>query len=327
VRRAGTTLALAAALSLIAAASADPARAYVRYRSDSGTAYAWPNSCIGVIAYPDDLADMMPADQVLGAASAAAAAWSHAALPETALDIQVVGTTGATPIASLDRQNSLIFRRDGWCNATHEPGTCGYNPAALALTTVFARVSTGEILDADIEVNAALFDWTDVALSTADPAALAGEHDLQNALTHELGHLIGLDHPCAEPDVSPGLDNLGQPAPACAAAPAELMETTMFPSSTPGDIAKRTLAADDQLAAREIYPAAPGQAPAECAAPIPKGTDPSGCRLAGNAGARGDGSGGRGAATFAALAAAVALVAAATRRRPPRAARIPRTGG
>jgi hypothetical protein len=309
VRRGVSSAALVVGLSLPVLLAAAPARAYVRYQTETGLPFAWPATCIGLIAYPSDLADMMPPDQVLGAASAAAAAWSFPATPDTALDIQVASATGPAPTAIFDRQNSLIFRRDSWCMATDPPGTCSYNPAALALTTLFARRSTGEILDADIEINAKLFVWADVESAPAHPAD--GQQDLQNALTHELGHLIGLDHTCADPDGPRPLDNLGQPVPDCEGAPPEIVETTMFPSAAAGDTAKRTLAPDDQLAARELYPALAGQPPSVCPTPVPRGPDPApGCRLAGAEDASG-----RGAGALAALALAAVM---ARRRRSPR---------
>ena len=48
----------------------------------------------------------------------------------------------------------------------------------------------------------------------------------------------------------------------------------------PGDVSKRTLAPDDQLAAREIYPAT-GGTPGVCVPPEPKVPGSHGCALGG----------------------------------------------
>jgi hypothetical protein len=56
----------------------------------------------------------------------------------------------------------------------------------LAKTTVSYDTETGEILDADIEMNHAYNEYT-----TGDELIV---YDLQSILTHELGHLVGLDH-------------------------------------------------------------------------------------------------------------------------------------
>jgi hypothetical protein len=275
--RARIAIAAGAAAACLLAAGGQ-ARAYVRYRTETGQPFAWSSTCLGIIAYPAGLADMMPADQVIAAATAAGDAWSAGQVTGTALDIQVAATDGPPPAAAHDGQNSLLFRSDGWCGAGNTTDTCTYDPAALALTTVFARKSTGEMLDADIEVNATFFSWGDLDIGT--PAA--DVHDLQNALTHEVGHFIGLDHPCVLPGstTTRPLDNLGNPVPDCDVAPPAVMESTMFPSSMAGDLSKRTLAPDDELAAREIYPAVAG-APAVCAPPEPHLTGPSGCAVSG----------------------------------------------
>ena len=276
-------VAVVAAAHLLAT-GAGTARAYVRYRTEAGQPFAWPRTCLGIIAYPGSLADMLPAGQVVAATTAAVGAWSRGQVAGTALDIQMAAANGAAPAAAYDGQSSLMFRSDRWCKATDAPGICSYEPSALALTTMFARSSTGEILDADIEVNATLFMWSDLEVGTQ---ASAGLQDLQNALTHEVGHFIGLDHPCLLPGAAAAtgrpLDNLGNLAPDCDAAPAAIVESTMFPSAMPGDLSKRTLAADDELAAREIYPA-PAGAPAICDPPAPKPADPpDGCTVGGAA--------------------------------------------
>jgi hypothetical protein len=153
------------------------------------------------------------------------------------------------PPAGNDGANTVGFRQDGWCSRTDS--TICYDPAALALTTVSARTSTGEIIDADVEINAFNFTWADLA---AGPAG--GARDLQSAVTHEIGHLIGLDHTCYL-DASGGipLDQNGAPIPDCANAPLAVRETTMFPTLGM-DIGPRTLAPDDQQGICAIYPLA-----------------------------------------------------------------------
>jgi hypothetical protein len=165
---------------------------------------------------------------------------------------------------------------------------------------VFVGTRDGRIRDGDVEVNAKYFVWTDYDLDQT-----TGKQDLQNALTHEFGHLIGLDHTCYVPGsglVRP-FDDSGASVPDCNSAPDDVKETTMFASATPGDIAKRTLAPDDQAAVCAIYPA--GSDPGICPPPGPPETPACGCGL----GARSDRGGALG------VVAGAMLVWAARRRR------------
>jgi Matrixin len=70
--------------------------------------------------------------------------------------------------ASGPNANAIIFRDDNW---THES-------TALALTTVAFNVRTGQILNADMEIN----------------TQLTAPADLPFVVTHESGHFAGLDH-------------------------------------------------------------------------------------------------------------------------------------
>jgi tetratricopeptide (TPR) repeat protein len=56
------------------------------------------------------------------------------------------------------------------------------DPLALARTISSFDDSTGEMLDADILINAEAFDWSKI------------EVDLESVLIHELGHVLGLQH-------------------------------------------------------------------------------------------------------------------------------------
>jgi MYXO-CTERM domain-containing protein len=259
--------------TLAALLSARPADAYVRYTSNAGKTFMWPQSCVMIVAYPNDLLGMMTRDEILGAVDAAASAWSKSSDACTYLDLMISSSSDATPRAINDGRNNVIFRTSTWCKLT-DKGVCDtamlYDPAALALTSVSASTSSGVIRDADVEVNASNFNWADLV---THPNLRDGQsfHDLQNALTHEMGHLIGLDHTCYLQGPAP-LDNNGQPIPDCADAPPDVLATTMFPSANPGDIDKRDLAPDDQQAVCDIYPAS--HDPMTCA---PSQTDPGGC--------------------------------------------------
>ncbi|HEY4224054.1 MAG TPA: matrixin family metalloprotease, partial [Myxococcota bacterium] len=103
---------------------------------------------------------------------------------------------------------------------------------ALAITTVTFESNQGRLLDADVEVNDATF-----AFSACDPDQCQVQYDLQNTLTHEFGHVLGLDH-------------------------TTVADATMFPSAPEGDTSKRDLSDDDIQAILLIYPA--GQPAGEC---------------------------------------------------------------
>jgi hypothetical protein len=129
--------------------------------------------------------------------------------------------------SSSDVDDLLLFRNDGegdpidaWM---HQLG-------ALAITTVTYETGTGELLDADIEVNDSGFRF-----SACDPPGCDVRHDLKNTLTHEMGHVLGLDHPPVD----------GGP---------DALEATMYASATEGDLQKRDLAADDIAGLCTLFP-------------------------------------------------------------------------
>jgi hypothetical protein len=317
-------------LLLTAAGVSRPAHAFVRSQTAGGVPFAWKKSCAWMTAFPTDL-PLMTRDEVSNAFAASAAAWSKQDPANGAcsfLDLKfLVAAAGATqPPAKNDGTNGVGLRRDTWCP---QSPNC-YDPAALALTSVFARTSTGEIIDADIEVNGVNFSWADVTRT----APTGTEQDLQNAVTHEMGHVIGLDHTCYFGSGPRPNDQNGVPIPDCAAASQAVMDTTMFPSANSLDTNKRTLAADDRMGLCASYPLA--MDPMSCPAPTSPdaGADagPTGPDAGFDARARDAGStmpsnkgcscetSGRGGRTSGALLAGVALLIL---RRPPRRLRRP----
>jgi hypothetical protein len=237
-------------------AFATPAHAYVRYQiikngAQSGVFEQWKQTCIPLVLYPTDLASDMPMDEVVGAATAAADAWSQTDIPGTYLDVQMNTSLDPTPTTGQDDFHDIVFKNP-WC----EPGDTTCQVEALAITSVWAGQTSGTIVDADIEVNMQYAVWTDLV---AHPGMVSlGKQDLQNALTHEMGHLIGLDHNCYTPGSDPVhmVDNNGILVPSCLTASADVQNDVMYTKADAGDTSKRTLKPDDIQAVLDIYPAA-----------------------------------------------------------------------
>ncbi len=93
--------------------------------------------------------------------------------------------------------------------------------ATLALTTITFNVKTGEIFDADVEINSA-----QNPLTVTDNNVQA---DLASIVTHEAGHFLGLSHSCDK-------------------------SATMFASYKFGEIGLRSLTPDDAAGICAIYP-------------------------------------------------------------------------
>jgi hypothetical protein len=173
------------------------------------------------------------------------------------------------PPAAYDARNSVIFRTDRWSMSASLNPLKQYDPQALAITSVFAKPD-GHIVDADIEINA--FDppfdsvWGDLDVPVGTRDAI---DDLQNTLTHEFGHFIGLDHTCYNrgADLVQMVDNNGNLVPECFLAPPEVQATTMFAFESPGEVNKRVLSPDEIAASCFIYAA--DLAPRTCALDAP----------------------------------------------------------
>lgn len=183
----------------------------------TGTPIAWPGVCVGFSLQRDGTTHI-PLSDVRLAVEKSFATWSEipckigtASILFAELDDVSCHRTeydGSKPNA-----NVILFQDTKWTyNGPND---------TLAKTTVTFDADTGEIFDADIEVNHAYNEFT-----TGDDHVV---YDLESVLTHEIGHFLGIDH-SPDPDA------------------------TMYAGYDEGSIEQRSLEADDTEALCQIYP-------------------------------------------------------------------------
>lgn len=162
---------------------------------------------------------------------AALASWNG--LECSTLVYSFSGGRGATEASPGDGRNTVQWVTVRWSSS--------FDADAAATTDVQLERDGTEpgapwrIVEADIYVNADTFEWRPLS-ADPDAAHLAG------ALTHELGHVHGLMHPC-EPDGAGGVTN-------CSSSPI-YMESALFPIHSAG---ARAPAADDIAGTCALYP-------------------------------------------------------------------------
>ncbi|MBZ4415542.1 myxosortase-dependent metalloprotease, MXAN_2677/MXAN_2678 family [Myxococcus sp. RHSTA-1-4] len=162
-----------------------------------------------------------------------------------------------------------------------------HGEATIGLTTSTFSFRDGRVLDSDIELNGYyLFTTVDSPVCQGSPATNCVSTDLENTMTHEIGHVVGLDH---------------------VTAPGSTMEAT----APPGETRKRLID--------------PGSAAGFCSI-YPRGLPPTQCIMHAEAGmaleAEGQGTGCAAAPGPLALGAVLAALSLARRRAGGRAAAL-----
>ena len=192
----------------------------------------WRRPCsamtLSMIATSRDLSDQ----EVLSALERSVASWEAVDCDGSPLGIDI-------EVWSERSTCEMPFYRDNGANVNTlmfvgEWGDRMYDPAAFAVTTVWHRKSTGEILDVDMEVNEQRGPY---GVCPTDGCTDARTVDLENVFTHEMGHYLGLAHSTE-------------------------LEATMFASAVAGETLKRDLHADDIEGICAVYP--PGTPEGEC---------------------------------------------------------------
>jgi len=249
----GPVLAGAIAAVMVMALSAPPALAYKRSINSGGVCIYWATR--GHTFYIDsrgtpDVAGPAAFDAIRHSF----AAWSGPTCSD--LFFQDLGLSNDRRVGYFPgefNRNLVLFRTANCHNSVEvvppgDPciaaGSCGnqydcwnHDDSVIATTTTTSNRYTGQINDTDIELNdSPASDGTRFRFSTADsPACSATAQtdcvsiDIQNTVTHEAGHSIGLDH---------SLDPVA----------------TMYATAPLGETSKRKLHQDDTDAVCAIYP-------------------------------------------------------------------------
>ncbi|MHB8873573.1 MAG: myxosortase-dependent metalloprotease, MXAN_2677/MXAN_2678 family [Myxococcaceae bacterium] len=248
---------MSVAAAFLALALSIPDEAYVRSRSDTGipndpNAHClwWP---VGTIRYQQASKgnpETRPAGSEFTAVRRSFDTWQRVmdecgnlALTEGP---RLASASIGYDAASGDNTNTIVFRQTLCANQVASNNSCWLDQTCMnvfdcwqwqrntiALTTTTYERSSGRVYDADVEFNAFSFIFTTVD----SPSCPAGgpfsqgcvATDIQNTMTHEAGHVIGLDHTARA-------------------------GSTMNPSAPTGETAKRVVDPGSKSFVCDVYP-------------------------------------------------------------------------
>jgi MYXO-CTERM domain-containing protein len=193
-------------IAALAIALTSPAEAWTFKRNSEGDALRWMEMPVQYRINPSNNVGIDEAD-VENLIHKSFDQW--AAVSDVPLSFEYMGETQAKDADYTDGAN-IVYFEDEW------PADWDVNYLALTFTW---SVDGGEIIAFDMAINES-FDWSG--------SGAKGAHDLHNALTHEVGHAVGMGH-------------------------SETYDASMFADSQTGDTAKRDLADDDAEGLRNLY--------------------------------------------------------------------------
>ena len=189
------------------------ARAYTPYTTQNGTQLRWWKDGFAFVV-DDRVPEPMDPDLAFEAISQARQRWVDSSCHDLTIELDGWGTCYGNKAD--DGINCLH-----WVN---QPGMWPAESWLVAVTFVHFYEETGEIFDTDIAVNTQNYAFD--ALSEC--FATDTHYDLQGTLTHEFGHVLGLDHSSEQ-------------------------NATMNQLTYTGDCVKRELSEDDVTGLCEMY--------------------------------------------------------------------------
>jgi hypothetical protein len=187
----------------------------------------WRPSCVGYDLQAS-ASWRVPYDTFANIAASAYQAWTSkdcTRAGRVSIDARDLGPITCAQIGydpSGPNHNVILFRDAFWPHKTDEEIAANAPSPTIALTTVTFDSWTGEIFDADLEINSADHEVMPLV------APQSGRYDLQAVLTHEIGHFFGMAH-STDP------------------------KSVMFSSDEGDDLSKRALGASDIAGVCSVY--------------------------------------------------------------------------
>jgi len=222
---------------LLSIGLATPAAAFCRLTTESpsasqglqttcytnGIELAWKQQCISYTLVPHDELIPLGLHAVRDTVERSFGSWMALRCSDEDQPIFLGQTVelGSCSYAEYNRfgpnANTVAFARD-WESRGND-----FVPEAYALTLVWHNPETGEIIDADIQVN-----LNHGPIAICEEACEPNQVDLQNVLTHEVGHFLGLAH-------------------------SDKKEAAMYGEARMGEVSKRLLQVDDAAGMCDAY--------------------------------------------------------------------------
>ncbi len=235
---------------LLAALAPSPAEAYVYTRNANGTPIVWRKTNCLYMRIDANGSDDVAGDADIKATRKAWLNWYNATKSCSYITFKELASKKGLKAAydsEGDNENIITWVESGWT----------YNRHAVALTKVsFVELKEnkgegddGRILDADI-----VFNGQHLRFSATGQAM---RHDIENTLTHEMGHVLGFDHNCDDGTYkTPPEDDKGNKIPKCGSSKVTqaMKDATMYFLADEGETKKRSLTGDDVKAVCETYP-------------------------------------------------------------------------